>query len=141
MAILLGRAKKLYVSADGQEPSWSEVTLTRDATITLTSAEADVSRRGAAWKLSQRGLMECSIEAELLYDVSDTTVDMIRSAYLDGAALWVGATDGGITASGTKGIKFRGYVYECTMAEPLDGPATIRAVFKPTDEPQQIEVT
>lgn len=141
MAILLGRAKKLYVSADGQEPVWKEVTLAREATITLTSTEADVSRRGSGWKLSQRGLLECSVEAELLYDRSDEVVEMLRGAYLSGDAVWVGATDGGITSSGTRGIKFRGYVYEYTMSEPLDGPATIKAVFRPADEPQQIEVS
>lgn len=146
MANKLGMECKLYVdstplSNGPSGASWSEVTLAKDVTVNLEASEADVTARGnSGWRATRAALRDASLEFELVWDPTDTVVEDIRDAYLNGGEIALAAMDGDIATVGSEGFVANFYVTGFNRGEPLEEAVTVSVTAKPSSKQQWYEV-
>ena len=136
MAIRLGLDAKLWIAstttAQG-EGTYAEVTNARSVSLSLESAEADVTTRGnAGWRANLPTLKDATIEFEMIYDTTDANFAKIQEAFLDGDDLWVKALDGGTTHENGEGLKALCRVTTFSINQALEEAITVSVTLKPT---------
>ena len=100
--------------------AYTEVTGTRDISVTVNSDKSDTSDRTSAFKSYVAGGLDCEISTTFTYDAAETAQATIRSACIGRTRLVVGCFDGAL-AIGAEGIAFDAYVYSNDIAQPLSG--------------------
>lgn len=143
MAEKIGLDMKFYRMASGTwaSPVYALVDKIRTVTLNLERAEADVSSRGSVWRKRRSGLIDASVDAELIYDPADTSVIALEAAFTGGTNEVIAVADGAIGTAGTvasggtagsKFLKTETQVFTHTRAEPLEEGVTLALNFKPT---------
>jgi len=134
MAHVLGMNCKLYVDEDGVGVgTWVLAENVKDVTLTLETAEADVTTRANdGWRATVATLKEATIECEMQWDTADTIFTAIQTAFLTNATIGVAAMDGLITTPGSQGLVADMAVVSFSRSEPLEEAATVSVTLKPT---------
>jgi len=97
MAIRLGMEATLNYKTGGQGGggSWTELTNTKDVTLSLEAGEADVTTRANnGWRAIVATLKEASVEFEMVWDTGDAGFSAIKDAYLNNAIIGLQILDG-----------------------------------------------
>lgn len=97
MAIRLGMEATLNYKTGGQAGggSWTELTNTKDVTLSLEAGEADVTTRANnGWRAIVATLKEASVEFEMVWDTGDAGFSAIKDAYLNNAIIGLQILDG-----------------------------------------------
>lgn len=124
----VGYAQVLNVAAGGASgtPSWAELTLVKDATVTLEKDAAENSSRATGgWKSYIDGMKDVTIEAEIDYEIADAQVEIVRAAYFGNTLVGVQAFD-----DNGEGVQGSFIVTQFTVNEPLNEAVSISVVFR-----------
>jgi AMMECR1 domain-containing protein len=139
MAIKLGLDGKLWI---GVPPSGSGSTTynlvenARSVSLSLESAEADVTTRGnAGWRANVPTLKDATVEFEMIYDSGDARFGEIQSAFLDNEDLDVKVLDGGEAHTDGEGLVARCRVTTFSINQALEEAITVSVTLKPTYAP------
>ena len=134
MSVRLGLDAKLYRNTGTYSaPVWNEIPNVKDVTLTLETAEADVTtRNNNGWRATVPTLKEASIEFEMVWDTTDTDFTAIRNAFLNRASVEFAVMDGDITTSGSQGLRATCMVTSFNRNEPLEEAITVSVTVKPT---------
>ncbi len=143
MAQVLGLDAVLWIAepdSAGDAGTYIEMSNARNVTLSLETAEADVTTRANnGWRATTPTLKDASIEFETIYDTADTGFTKIREAYLNGTDLWVKVLDGTTRDSAGTGDNTtgNGLVAKCrvtnfSQTQDLESPLTSSVSLKPT---------
>lgn len=97
MAIRLGMEATLNYKVGGQAGggAWTELTNTKDVTLSLEAGEADVTTRANnGWRAIVATLKDASVEFEMVWDTGDAGFGAVKDAYLNNAVLGLQILDG-----------------------------------------------
>src|SRR5262245_50868308 len=100
-------------------PTWTEIDIVRDVTTYLEAADAP-SRR-SIWKLHLRGMLDASVEFQVVHDPADSGYQTIRDAFFNGNTFEVAVADEDITANNTEYFRMFVQTHKFTRGEPLEG--------------------
>ena len=135
MGVKISLDGKLYYCAAGigGVPTWTEIKIVRDMTVTISKGEADVSSRGGGgWKAVVGTMKELVIDFEIVYDPEVAAVAALLDAFLNGTALGLAAMNGDIETAGTQGMWADCAILKFDEKEPLEGAVTIGITAKST---------
>tara|TARA_B100000029_G_scaffold314355_1_gene306756 strand:+ start:427 stop:864 length:438 start_codon:yes stop_codon:yes gene_type:complete len=131
MAIVLGLNAKLYYGTSAG--SYTEMTNVRDLSLSMETAEADVTTRASdGWRQSVATLKDASLEFEMLWDTADGGFSAMESSFNNGTAVFFRITDGDQTTSGTQGLDSEMMVVGFSRNESLEEAITVSVTAKPT---------
>jgi len=123
--------KLYYNTATWVSPTWSEIKLTRDLTLNMQRAEADLSNRGGGgFKQILTALLDAGIEVELVWDPSNTPFSAIQDAFLNNTPIELAVADGDIETAGTEYLHADCVIPQFNRAEPLEGAVVANATIK-----------
>jgi len=132
MGAQTGHACKLYRnSATWAAPTWAELDLTRDLTLPMSRAEADVSARDSDFKLYIASLIDAGVEFQMVYDTENTDFAAVLDAFLNNTTIELAVMDGDISAAGAEGLHADFVVLKCDRSEPLEGGVVADISVKP----------
>jgi len=137
MAIRLGMDAYLAYDPNGLS-SFTEIQNVRDLTLTLESAEADVTIRGnAGWRANVATLREASVEFEMVWDTADQAFQDIMDAYINntsvGLRIWDQQTNGsGLSAMFTISSLSRSE----SLEEALTASVSAKVTYDLTNPPE-----
>jgi hypothetical protein len=132
--IKLGLDAKAYRnSGTYAAPAWSEMTDAQEVTLNLEGAEAEVPRRGSVWRKRLLGLLDGSVEFQVLYDGADGDFQAIRDAFLGREVIDLAFADGDIATAGTQYLRSEWYVTSFTRNEPLEEALTYSVTVRPAE--------
>lgn len=140
MAQVLGLDAKLWYAApnaSGNAGTYAELTNVRNVTLSLESAEADVTvRANNGWRATTPTLKDASLEWEMIYDTADAGFTAVRTAFFDGTDLWLKALDGAGTAPIThdegSGLVAKCRITQFSISQSLEEAVTVSVSAKPT---------
>ena len=137
MAQVLGLDAKLWIAepiADGSAGSYSEVTNVRNVSLSLETAEADVTTRSNnGWRATTPTLKDASVEFEMIYDTDDTVgFAKVQAAFLNDTDLWVKVLDGGANDTAGDGLVAKCRVTNFSINQSLEEAVTASVSLKPT---------
>ena len=137
MPLVLGLNAKIYRnSGTFAVPVFEEIGNVRDVTLTLETAEADVTTRtNEGWRATVATLRDASVEFEMVWDTVDPNFDSIRIAYLNNGTVEFSVMDGDITVSGSQGLRFLSIISTFTRTEPLEDALKVQVSAKPAFAP------
>jgi hypothetical protein len=112
--------------------TWIEATNVRDVTIGLTKTRADMTTRGATWRLTRGALKEGPINFQVKWDSADALCAALLDSWLNNTKLGLTFLDGDetLTAQGPAGN------WECmefNRNEPLEEGVMIDVVVEPRE--------
>jgi len=137
MAQVLGLDAKLWIAepaADGSEGTYAVVNNVRNVSLSLETAEADVTTRAnEGWRATTPTLKDASIEFEMIYDTDDTDgFGKVQAAFLGDSDLWVKVLDGGTLESDGSGLVAKCRVTNFSINQSLEEAVTASVSLKPT---------
>jgi len=134
MGVKLGMEAKLYRNSGSYStPTWVEMPNVKDLTLNLEAGEADVTTRGNnGWRATVATLKDGSIEFEMVWDTADAGFTAIQQAYFGNTPIEFAVMDGGITASGSQGLRATFSITKFSRSEPLEEAVTVSVTAKPT---------
>jgi len=137
MAQVLGLDAKLWIAepaADGSEGTYAVVNNVRNVSLSLETAEADVTTRAnEGWRATTPTLKDASIEFEMIYDTDDTDgFGKVQAAFLGDTDLWVKVLDGGALESDGSGLVAKCRVTNFSINQSLEEAVTASVSLKPT---------
>lgn len=100
MALKLGLDCKVYRNTGSYaSPTWNEISIVKDASLTLERAEADVSTRGSGgWRATvgtlKDGTLEFSAHCDRSITADKADLDAIRDAFINGTSIELLVIDG-----------------------------------------------
>lgn len=124
--------KLYYNAATYVSPSWQEVTIARDVTLSRTKGEADVSNRGSRFKKRKATLIDASITTEFVWDPDNPDFAAFQQAFDNDEPIEVLALDGGVDVPGSQGLRAFMDVFKFDRTEPLEGAVMAAIDLKPT---------
>jgi len=139
MALVLGLNAKTYVlSIDPNHVlpnEWLEVIYTRDETLNLTTALADVTTRAAkGWRLQVGTLTEGTIDGQILYDTADPVFEMIQNAFFTKTLLDMAFMDGPIDDANSEGLVGGFMVTNFTIGRQLEEAMMVDVSYTATND-------
>lgn len=115
----------------GGSGNYAPIDPATDVTIDLERGEADVTSRGGnGWEQVLPGLKTASVEFEVIWDSSDTQVQLLRTSFENGTAIELAAMDD-LLSTGS-GWVFEGVVMRFGRGEQLREGMKCPVVIKPT---------
>lgn len=134
MSVRLGLDAKLYRNTgDYDTPTWVEMTNVKDLTLNLESGEADVTTRANnGWRATVATLKDGSIEFEMVWDTADAGFTAIKTAWFGNTSIEFAIMDGGITETGSQGLRATFSITKFSRNEPLEEAMTVSVTAKPT---------
>lgn len=132
MAFKLGLNAKLYIDSGS---AWVEVTNVKDLTLSLEKGEADVSTRGNnGWKATIAALKDASVEFNMVYDLADAQMVLIRDSFLNNTATKFLIMDGdkSLAAAASQGLKATFMVNSFKIPQNLEEAIMAEVSMKPT---------
>lgn len=138
MAVVLGLNAKLFYATPGANPTYAELSNVRNVTLSLETAEADVTvRANNGWRATLPTLKDSSIEWEMIYDTADAGFLAIQSAFFgdannpNGKDILLKVLDGGTASSGT-GLVSTCRITSFSISQSLEEAVTVSVSAKPT---------
>jgi hypothetical protein len=137
MGIKIGRDGALYINSGSHgSPSWTEVEIVQDVTMSGDAETADADNRSAgiygADVVVKLGL---GVEFKLLWDTSKAYVLTLWNTFHAGTSLDVLVLDGPVGTTGSRGVRATCCINKFTKAEPIRGIQTYDVGMKPTYDP------
>lgn len=134
MSVKVGLSCKLYRNTGTYgTPVWAELTLARDVDLAIDKGAADAtSRASGGWKQEIGTLKTASIEAELIYDIADTGIAALQTAFLADTDVEIAMLDGASGTAGSKGFRMLCEIMKWNISQKLEGVQTVSVTFKPT---------
>jgi len=121
--VLSENAKLFRNTGTFASPTWDEITLVKDLSISLDKDETDVTTRGSGgFKEFVDGMIDASLEFSMLYDDTDTDFTALRTAFFAKTNVEVLVLDGAATgdgSTGNQGLRARMMVKSMTRNENL----------------------
>ncbi|MFO0180765.1 MAG: hypothetical protein ACK54I_10820 [Planctomycetota bacterium] len=112
-------------------PVWSELKNVRDLTLTDSMGEADVTRRASGGFREQvPTLRENGIEFDMVNIAGDTDLAAIASNYSARTYFEIAVMDGGITTSGSRGVRMTVGVFKFERSEELENAQMYSVTLK-----------
>jgi len=108
----------------------TEVTNAEDVTLSLSSVEVDITRRGSTWEVSKPVLLTAELTFTLQKRESDTVRTALQNAYLNKTKVAMYPKD---LTSG-EGLDADFYITGFTDNQPLKDKQTVEVTAKVTDE-------
>ena len=143
----LGMNAKLYYNTSGVAGSGSWVLMgnVTDVTLTLETAEADVTTRGNdGWRATTPTLKDASVEFEQVWNPGDAGFEAIKDAFINVTTIGIEVLDGLRTTAGSQGLRADMRVTTFTRTEPLEEAMKVSVTLKPTyslTAPEWVEIT
>ncbi|MBN2559917.1 MAG: hypothetical protein JXQ75_03180 [Phycisphaerae bacterium] len=132
MDFLLGKDAKLYYGpADTELASLTELTNVRNAKVTLSAGEADVSTRGnAGWKATAPTQRECTLEFEMLWLPGDAGFEALKTAFLASGTVALAALTGASDATNSEGPRGNWSIIDFSRDEGLEAAIIVSVTAK-----------
>jgi len=127
--VIIGLDGKLYEGTAGSTAD-TEVTNAEDVTLSLSSVEVDITRRGSTWEVSKPVLLTAELSFTLQKREGDTVRTALQNAFLNKTKIALYPKD---RASG-EGLDADFYVTGFSDNQPLKDKQTIEVTAKITDE-------
>lgn len=132
MAGLLGKDCITYRNTGTwASPTWVAITNIKDLTLGVEKATADASTRASAWRKIMTGLLDGTIDWQMVWDTSDAGFTAIKDAFFDGTTIELLILDGAYTVAGSQGLRADFEVTTFTRNEPLEEAVTVDVSVKP----------
>lgn len=131
MAIRLGMEATLNYKVGGQAGggAWTELTNTKDVTLSLEAGEADVTTRANnGWRAIVATLKDASVEFEMVWDTADPGFTAIKNAFFDNDPIGLQILDG---TSG-QGLQADFSITNFSRSEALEEAITVSVTAKVT---------
>lgn len=123
----LGLSCKIFRGTAGSQAQ-TEMKNVINVTLNLNTTEADTTTRGSnGWRSTTPGLLEASIDFEMLHDPADKDYIAIKTAYFTRTPIAIFATDGN-----GSGLDTDAFVTSFTRDEPLAEAVKYSVTIKPT---------
>lgn len=144
MAQVLGIDAVIWIAeptSGGSEGTYAELTNVRNVTLSLETAEADVTTRANnGWRATTPTLKDASIEFEMIYDSADSNGFVrVKNAFLNDTDLWVKVLDGTTRTTGGlgdddsgNGLVAKVRVNNFSINQSLEEAVTASVSLKPT---------
>lgn len=133
MAHVLSENAKLYHNtADYTTPTWSEITNVKDVTLSMEKDETDVTTRGSGgFKEFVDGLIDGSVEWNMIWDTADTAFTAIQEAFFNKTAIEFLVLDGDEGTAGSQGLRATCMVKNFSRNESLGEALTVDVSVRP----------
>lgn len=130
----LAEDAKLYYNAGSYaSPTWTLICNVKDLTMTLESAETDVTTRcGSGFNEYVAGLTDVTISFSMIYDPSDTAWEALRGHFFAKTAVEMLVLDGLVATAGSEGLRATCIVRSFTRNETLGEAIMTDVVLRPT---------
>jgi hypothetical protein len=126
---------KLYHNTGSYgSPTWNEVPNCRDVTPDLTKTKADFSSRGSRFKRYRGGLIDVNIQFSMIWDATDTDMEIFRDMFLNSTEKEVAVSDGAIATAGNEYLRAICECFKFTRNEPLDDAVTVDIELAPAPD-------
>ena len=113
-------------------PTWTAISLVKDATLNSAKAEADATVRGSEYEMMVGTMKQVSLEFEIVEDTSDAGYSALNTSYHTGTQIDLAVLNGPAATSGSTGVRFYGEVMTFNRNEQLNGIVTRNVTVKPT---------
>lgn len=131
--ILAEDAKLYYNTGSYGSPTWTLICNVKDLTLSLESAEVDVTTRcGSGFNEYVPGLTDASVTFSMLYDPSDTAWEALRGHFFAKTAVEVLVLDGPVATAGSEGLRATVIVRSFTRNEQLGQALMTDVTLRPT---------
>lgn len=128
MALVLGLDAKIFYGTAGSTAT-TELSNTRDVTLNLETAEADVTTRAAqGWRETVATLKDASVEWVMIYDTADAGFTAIKDAFFNNTAIALAVLDG----VGGSGLDADFSITTFSRDEALEEALTVSITARPT---------
>lgn len=131
--ILAEDAKLYYNTGSYGSPTWTLICNVKDLTLTMESAETDVTTRcGSGFREYVAGLTDVTIDFSMLYDPSDSTWEALRGHFFAKTAVEMLVLDGPVATAGSEGLRATCFVKSFTRNETLGEALMTDVSLRPT---------
>lgn len=133
MAYVLSEdAKVYYNTASYATPTWAEVTNVKDVTLNLEKDETEVTTRASGgYKEFVDGLIDASIDFNMLWDTADTAFTAFQTAFFAKTAVEFLVLDGDEGTTGSQGLRVTCMIKNFTRNETLGEALTVDVTIRP----------
>lgn len=128
--VLSENAKLFYNAGTFGAPSWTEITNVKDVTLTLEKDEIDVTTRGSGgYKEFVDGLIDATIDFNMIWDTTDAAFTAIRTAFFAKSAVEFLVLDDGTTDG--QGLRATCMIKSFSRGETLGEALTVDVSIRP----------
>jgi hypothetical protein len=139
----VGFEKTLLVNTGTTEtPTWTEIDLAKDVTVTKEKGEINATSRVTArqgWEATEEGLKKFSVDFDSLQPAPDEAVNpayaALDAAFLANSTVDVCVADGAISGTAVPAIRVQCGVFGGTESEPLNDMVTVKFSLKAKSAP------
>ena len=149
MAAQIGNAYKAYrataavasvAAATVAEMTWNLVTNVKDVTTNLEASEADATTRGSTFRQYIAGMLDGSVEFEMIADSADADFTALQAAFFAKTTVPMAFMNGAIATAANEGFVANFSVINFTRNEPLEETVTVSVTLRPSTFPQWFTV-
>lgn len=121
MAHVLAEDAKLYYNTGTYgTPTWTEISNIKDLTLSVEKDEVDLTTRASGgFKEYADGLVDATVEFQMLWDSSDTAFTAMKTAFFNKTAVEVLVLDGDEATTGSQGLRATCMVKNFNRSETL----------------------
>jgi hypothetical protein len=129
---LLGKDAEVAInSAAFSSPTWTVMYGWADVTVTDERADLPTTTRGNEFTTSDPGLRDITLEGDIPYSPSDTTMALLQAAYDARTSVDIRILDQLHTVVGAQGVRGPMKVHKFARAEPVNGVQMRSIMLKP----------
>lgn len=134
MAHVLAEDAKIYRNTGTYgSPTWDLVANVKDLTLNLDKDEVDVTTRASnGFKEFVDGLIDASIEFQMLWDTSDADFTAIQGAFFNKTAIEFLILDGASNVAGSQGLRATCMIKSFSRSETLGEALMVDVSIRPT---------
>jgi len=138
-SLVFGHDCKLYNNTGTHaSPTWNEVSIIKDLTLTLEQNESDItSRSGKGYVQTAGTLIDASVEFGVTWDPAGTDFGQFQDAFLNRAPLDIMILDGDRTTTGSEGLQAFFVVTSFTRNEAVAEVVSAEVTLKLTKNPRE----
>lgn len=112
--------------------TWTAVSNIKDVNSALEAGQADVTIRGSTFKTYIAGMLDATVEFEMVWDSSDADFTAIQTAFLAKTLVAMSFLDGAAATTGKQGFVANFAVTNFSRNEPLEEAVTVSVTLKPS---------
>lgn len=133
MAHVLAEDAKLYRNTGTYgSPTWTEIDNVKDLTLSLDKDEVDLTTRGSGgFKEFADGLIDASVEFQMVWDTSDANFTALQTAFFAKTAVEFLVLDGSSATAGNQGLRVTCMVKSFSRSETLGEALMVDVTIRP----------
>ncbi len=120
-----------YDTTGVDTPTWVDLTIVEEVTLTIEHGEAEIKNRASAWVGVLLGLKDASVEVTITYDPSHAGFEAFRDAFLNKTLIGCAIMSDDIANSGAEGLVADMYVTSFARNEPLEEALNVTMTLRP----------